>query len=240
MTDRIRRYTAHKPPPPPSREQLRARIPGWGADLDPADRPSVPKLQFPADLTGAHWEFPERQPEKWPRERSIEHAFLTPVFGTAQPPQGALRRDPAALLRPVQRGPGGALAAAHRWPTGSTRGRATCASFADAAPGQPDHRDRRAERGHARRALVAPGPEAHRRGAPGARPGRRGRPVGARGRRAGARRAPAARAVAERSGVRDDPVAALALRPVQVGVGTAEQLRGGGVGQPPRARPPRC
>jgi hypothetical protein len=69
-------------------DQLRARIPGWGVDLDPADRPSTPKLQFREDLTGAHWEFPERQPETWPRERSIEHAFLTPVFGTAQPPKG--------------------------------------------------------------------------------------------------------------------------------------------------------
>jgi hypothetical protein len=69
-------------------EQLRARIPGWGADLDPADRPSYPKLQFQEELTGAHWEFPDRQPEEWPRERSIEHAFLTPAFGTAQPPKG--------------------------------------------------------------------------------------------------------------------------------------------------------
>jgi hypothetical protein len=48
----------------------------------------VPKLQFQEDLSGAHWEFPDRQPEKWPRERSVEHAFLTPVFGTAQPPKG--------------------------------------------------------------------------------------------------------------------------------------------------------
>jgi hypothetical protein len=40
------------------------------------------------DLTGAHWQFPERQPEKWPRERSIEHKFLTPVFGTVCPPHG--------------------------------------------------------------------------------------------------------------------------------------------------------
>jgi hypothetical protein len=71
-----------------SAEELRARIPGWGVDLDPADRPSVPRLDFRADLTGAHWEFPDRQPEKWSRERSIEHAFLTPVFGTAQPPTG--------------------------------------------------------------------------------------------------------------------------------------------------------
>jgi hypothetical protein len=81
-------YTPHKPPIAESPDRLRARIPGWGVDLDPKDRPSVPKLQFQEDLTGAHWEFPDRQPEKWPRERSIEHKFLTPVFGTAQPPKG--------------------------------------------------------------------------------------------------------------------------------------------------------
>ena len=87
-------YTADKPPLPETTEQLRARIPGWGADLDPADRPSVPRERF--DLaTGAHWDFPERQPEKWPRERSIEHKFLPPVFGTSCPPRGlsgAIRR----------------------------------------------------------------------------------------------------------------------------------------------------
>jgi hypothetical protein len=81
-------YTPHKPPLGESSDQLRARIPGWGVDLDPKDRPSVPKLQFQEDLTGAHWDFPERQPEKWPRERSIEHKFLTPVFGTTCPPKG--------------------------------------------------------------------------------------------------------------------------------------------------------
>jgi hypothetical protein len=80
---------AYTPGPRPRREtaeELRARIPGWGADLDPADRPAVPRLQ--SVETGARWTFPERQPEKWPRERSIEHAFLTPVFGTGQPPKG--------------------------------------------------------------------------------------------------------------------------------------------------------
>ena len=85
-------YTADHPPVPSS-EELRARIPGWGADLDPADRPAVPKLQKLE--TGAHWDFPERQPEKWPRERSIEHEFLTPVFGTSPPPRwlsGRIRR----------------------------------------------------------------------------------------------------------------------------------------------------
>ena len=81
-------YVRDKRTAPTSREELRARIPGWGADLDPADRPSHPRLQYAPDSTGAHWDFPERQPEKWPRERSIEHKFLTPVFGTSCPPKG--------------------------------------------------------------------------------------------------------------------------------------------------------
>jgi hypothetical protein len=81
-------YTPEKPPLPEPPDQLRARIPGWGADLDPNVRPSVPKLQYRRVPTGARWEFPERQPEKWPRERSIEHRFLTPVFGTSCPPKG--------------------------------------------------------------------------------------------------------------------------------------------------------
>jgi hypothetical protein len=88
-------YTSERPPIAESSDSLRARIPGWGADLDPKDRPSVPKLQWQDDRSGAHWEFPERQPEKWPRERSIEHEFLTPVFGTSCPPKGlsgALRK----------------------------------------------------------------------------------------------------------------------------------------------------
>ena len=73
-------------------EQLRARIPGWGVDLDPADRPSHPKLRYAPESTGAHWRFPERQPGAEGRERSIEHAFVTPVFGTAQPLHGASGR----------------------------------------------------------------------------------------------------------------------------------------------------
>jgi hypothetical protein len=87
-------YTAEQPPRRFSPDELRARIPGWGVDLDPKDRPSVPRERF--DLaTGAHWDFPERQDEKWPRERSVEHKFLTPVFGTSCPPKGlsgALRK----------------------------------------------------------------------------------------------------------------------------------------------------
>lgn len=88
-------YTAEKPTRTAPSDELRARIPGWGVDLDPKDRPSVPRERFDPDATGAHWEFPERQPETTPRERSVEHKFLPPVFGTACPPKGvsgAMRR----------------------------------------------------------------------------------------------------------------------------------------------------
>jgi hypothetical protein len=91
-TEHLPAYTAAHPPVPDA-DALRARIPGWGADIDFGERPSVPKLKF-LD-TGARWDFPDRQPEKWPRERSVEHRFLTPVFGTAQPlsgVSGVLRR----------------------------------------------------------------------------------------------------------------------------------------------------
>lgn len=87
-------YTADDRPPRRSSEQLRAEIPGWGVDLDPADRPSYPKERRDLE-TGAHWDYPEQQPELTPRERSIEHRHLTPVFGSAQPLRGlsgALRR----------------------------------------------------------------------------------------------------------------------------------------------------
>ena len=81
-------YTADKPAITPPLEEVRARIPGWGVDLNYEDRPAVPMENFDRSLTNAHWDFPERQPERWPRERSIEHKFLTPVFGTACPPKG--------------------------------------------------------------------------------------------------------------------------------------------------------
>ena len=88
-------YVRDKRAPRETPEQLRARIPGWGVDLDPADRPSYPRLRYDPDATGAHWRFPERQPGAEGREHSIEHAFVTPVFGTAQPlhgVSGAVRR----------------------------------------------------------------------------------------------------------------------------------------------------
>ena len=86
-------YTREHPQTAPSREELQRTIPGWGVDLNPADRPSYPKERF--EETGAHWDFPERQPILAPREKSTEHKFVTPVFGTAQPLRGlsgAIRR----------------------------------------------------------------------------------------------------------------------------------------------------
>jgi hypothetical protein len=79
-------YTAEKPRIAASSEELRQRIPGWGIDLDPSNRPSYPK-EIAAN-TGAHWDFPVRQRPRGFRERPTEHKFLTPVFGTAQPLKG--------------------------------------------------------------------------------------------------------------------------------------------------------
>jgi hypothetical protein len=86
-------YTREKPQTAPTSDELREAIPGWGVDLNPADRPSFPKEQ--AVDTGAHWDFPQRQTPRGFREKSTEHKFLTPVFGTAQPLHGlsgAIRR----------------------------------------------------------------------------------------------------------------------------------------------------
>jgi len=87
-------YTSDKPGTALTADELRARIPGWGADLDPADRPAFPREQ-PGITTGAHWDLPPQQPGGEHRERSVEHLHITPVFGTAQPlhgPAGAIRR----------------------------------------------------------------------------------------------------------------------------------------------------
>ena len=81
-------YTKDKPSLPETFDELRARIPGWGVDRDPADRPSVPRLQLDPNRTGAHWEMPERQPNSEGRERSIEHGMLPPGFGTVAPLHG--------------------------------------------------------------------------------------------------------------------------------------------------------
>jgi hypothetical protein len=85
-------YTAEKPSRALTPEQLRATIPGWGADLDPSVRPAVPRERFDPAATGAHWTMPEQQQFAGYRERSIEHARLTPVFGTVAPLHGVSGR----------------------------------------------------------------------------------------------------------------------------------------------------
>jgi len=93
-------YTADHPPVPSS-DELRDRIPGWGADLDHADRPSVPRLRFDPAATGARWELPEQQPEHRPRERPIERQRLTPVFGHVDTAPGPVRNSAQICLPPL-------------------------------------------------------------------------------------------------------------------------------------------
>jgi hypothetical protein len=80
-------YEAAKPDLAPSREELAARIPGWGSDSAPEHRRTWQERDD-MEPSGAHWTFPDRQPDDPDRERSIEHAMLTPVYGTAQPLHG--------------------------------------------------------------------------------------------------------------------------------------------------------
>ena len=63
-------------------------IPGWGADLDPANRPAVPMERTPPRLDHVHWDAPAEQPRKVKVFHSTERPGLTPVFGTSVPPSG--------------------------------------------------------------------------------------------------------------------------------------------------------
>lgn len=88
-------YTADKPNPGPSVEELEARVPGWGADRDIADPSASPPGHVVDGAPVEHWSETDRQPDDPRRERSIEHGMLPPVYGTAQPlhgVSGAIRR----------------------------------------------------------------------------------------------------------------------------------------------------
>lgn len=63
-------------------------IPGWGADLDPADRPGYPKERMPPRLHNVHWTRPEQQQSDVQVFHSTERPGMTPVFGTSVPPSG--------------------------------------------------------------------------------------------------------------------------------------------------------
>jgi hypothetical protein len=66
----------------------RDRIPGWGADLDRANRPAVPMERRPPRLEGVHWDEPPRQRSNVEILKSTEHLRMPPVFGTSVPPRG--------------------------------------------------------------------------------------------------------------------------------------------------------
>jgi hypothetical protein len=65
-----------------------ASILGWGADLDPANRPAVPKERTPPRLENVHWTRPEQQASDVLVLHSTERPGITPVFGTSVPPSG--------------------------------------------------------------------------------------------------------------------------------------------------------
>jgi hypothetical protein len=65
-----------------------SHIKGWGADLNPANRPAVPKKRTPPNGTGAHWKQIEQQIPRIKIYHSVERPSITPVFGTSTPPAG--------------------------------------------------------------------------------------------------------------------------------------------------------
>jgi hypothetical protein len=77
-TDPLARQKAHQP----------RDVQGWGADLDPQNRPAVPKERTPPRLDNVHWEQPAPQSVRVKVLHSTERPGLTPVFGTTVPPSG--------------------------------------------------------------------------------------------------------------------------------------------------------
>jgi hypothetical protein len=67
---------------------LSSMIPGWGSDLDAANRPGVPRDKAPE--LGAEVLYAPIRPQvpKIKIHKSTEHPRLTPVFGTSCPPRG--------------------------------------------------------------------------------------------------------------------------------------------------------
>jgi len=80
-------YTEHTHPHARKREQGKD-VPGWGADLDHANRPAYPMERTPPRLENVHWERPAEQERTVKVFHSTERPGLTPVFGTSTPPKG--------------------------------------------------------------------------------------------------------------------------------------------------------
>jgi hypothetical protein len=80
-------YTERTEPGPRARAD-HAHIPGWGADLDPAVRPAVPKERTPPRLDAPAWDAPPPQAQHVEVLRSTERPGITPIFGSTVPPSG--------------------------------------------------------------------------------------------------------------------------------------------------------
>lgn len=85
------------PAPTHSRNSVPAdykSIDGWGADLDPANRPAYPK-ELPSNVKTVRGDVRDKQVPKHRIHMSNEHPDLAPAFGTSCPPRGlsGLLRD---------------------------------------------------------------------------------------------------------------------------------------------------
>ncbi|MGI4778842.1 MAG: hypothetical protein ACRYGA_12100 [Janthinobacterium lividum] len=72
-----------------------AHIPGWGSDLDHANRPAYPMERTPPRLPNGPPGDPVAQSPSVEVLHSIERSGLTPLYGTTLPPKGvngAMRR----------------------------------------------------------------------------------------------------------------------------------------------------
>jgi hypothetical protein len=76
-TDPLARQFAHHPD-----------VHGWGADLDPLNRPAVPMERTPPRLPNVHWDRPSPQELRTKVLHSNERPGITPVFGTSTPLSG--------------------------------------------------------------------------------------------------------------------------------------------------------
>lgn len=65
-----------------------SHIQGWGADLDPANRPAYPKERTPPRLQGIHWDQPQAQQQRHEVLMSTEYPSRPPLFGTGPEPTG--------------------------------------------------------------------------------------------------------------------------------------------------------
>ena len=88
-TDPDARQKAHRP----------TDVPGWGADLDPANRPAVPMERTPPRLDNVHWDEPAPQPRHVTVFHSNERPGMTPVFGSTVPPSGLSGKMRALAFR---------------------------------------------------------------------------------------------------------------------------------------------